>query len=132
MSNKRKKAAAYHGVESVKFAPKTGGAYATGEDILKVLYAKNLNPSSLLEAAEQYADDRLLFRVPNDKGYDVELGTTAPDPELEKKKKLIIYDPSIHDYSSDKPVWSEILPGHFVYGSQRELDGYQAEIAAAG
>lgn len=84
MSNKRKKAAAYHGVESVKFAPKTGGAYATGEDILKVLYAKNLNPSSLLEAAEQYADDRLLFRVPNDKGYDVELGTTAPDPELEK------------------------------------------------
>ena len=54
-----------------------------------------------------------------------------PDPELEKKKKLIIYDPSIHDYSSDKPVWSEILPGHFVYGSQRELDGYQAEIAAA-
>ena len=53
-----------------------------------------------------------------------------PDPELEKKKKLIIYDPSIHDYSSDKPVWSEILPGHFVYG--RELDGYQAEIAAAG
>ena len=55
-----------------------------------------------------------------------------PDPELEKKKKLIIYDPSIHDYSNDKPVWSEILPGHFVYGSQRELDGYQAEIAAAG
>ena len=73
MSNKRKKAAAYHGVESVKFAPKTGGAYATGEDILKVLYAKNLTPSSLLEAAEQYgrssygehlrrvAEDRLLY-----------------------------------------------------------------------
>ena len=55
-----------------------------------------------------------------------------PDPELEKKKKLIIYDPSIHDYSSDKPVWSEILPGHFVYGSQRELDGYPAGIAAPG
>ena len=55
-----------------------------------------------------------------------------PDPEMEKKKQLVVYDPSIHDYSSDKPVWSEILPGHFVYGSQRELDGYQAEIAAAG
>ena len=55
-----------------------------------------------------------------------------PDPELEKKKKLVVYDPTMHDYSSDKPVWSEILPGHFVYGSQRELDGYQAEIAAAG
>ena len=84
MSNSRTKAAAFHGVENVKFAPKTNGAYATGDAVLKVLYAKNLNPSSLLEAAEQYADDRLLFRVPNDKGYDVELGTTAPDPELDK------------------------------------------------
>lgn len=80
----RKKAAAYHGVENVRFAPKTAQAYATGEGILKVLYAKSLNPSALLEAVEQYADDRLLFRVPNDKGYDVELGTTAPDPELDK------------------------------------------------
>lgn len=80
----RTKAAAFHGVENVKFAPRANGAYATGDAILKVLYAKSLNPSSLLEAAEQFADDRLLFRVPNDKGYDVEFGTTAPDPELDK------------------------------------------------
>lgn len=80
----RKKAAAYHGVENVRFAPKTADGYATGKDILKVLYAKSLNPSALLEDAEQYADDRLLFRVPNDKGLTVELGTTALDPELEK------------------------------------------------
>lgn len=80
----RNKAAAYHGVENVKFAPKVNQGYAAGEAILKVLYAKSLNPSALLEAVEQYADDRLLFRVPNDKGYDVELGTTAPDPELDK------------------------------------------------
>ena len=78
------KAAAYHGVEGVKFAPKTSGTYATGESILSVLYAKSLNPSSLLEAVEQYADDRLLFRVPSDKGYDVELGTTGQDPALEQ------------------------------------------------
>lgn len=80
----RTKAAAFHGVENVKFAPRTNGKYASGEDILKVLYAKSLNPSSLLEATEQFADNRLLFRVPNDKGYDVEFGTTAPDPELDK------------------------------------------------
>ena len=80
----RKKAAAYHGVEGVKFALKTSTGYAEGEEMLPVLYAKSLNPSSLLEAVEQYADDRLLFRVPNDKGYDVELGTTGPDQELEK------------------------------------------------
>ena len=51
-----------------------------------------------------------------------------PDPELEKKKELLVYDPSIHDYSTDKPVWEEILPGHFVWGNQRELEGYRKEI----
>ena len=80
----RSKAAAYHGVENVKFALKTSSGYAAEDAMLKVLYAKSLNPSTLLEAAEQYADDRLLFRVPNDKGYEVEFGTTAPDPELDK------------------------------------------------
>ena len=54
-----------------------------------------------------------------------------PDPEIEKKKKLIVYDPSVHDYSVDKPIWEEILPGHFVYGNQRELDQYSNEIAKA-
>lgn len=52
-----------------------------------------------------------------------------PDPELEKKKKLIVYDPSVHDYSVDKPVWEEIKEGHFVYGNQRELEQYRAELA---
>lgn len=51
-----------------------------------------------------------------------------PDPEREKNKELIIYDPSIHDYSVDQPVWKEILPGHFVYGNQKELEGYRREI----
>ena len=50
-----------------------------------------------------------------------------PDPSLEKHKKLLVYDPSIHDYSVDKPVWEEIANGHFVYGSQRELEGYRKE-----
>lgn len=52
----------------------------------------------------------------------------VPDPEIEKKKKLIVYDPSVHDYSVDKPVWEEIKPGHFVYGNQRELEQYRKEI----
>lgn len=51
-----------------------------------------------------------------------------PDPEREKKKELIVYNPSIHDYSVDQPVWEEILPGHFVYGNQKELEGYRREI----
>ena len=45
----------------------------------------------------------------------------------EKNKKLLVYDPSIHDYSVEKPVWEEIANGHFVYGNQRELEGYRKE-----
>ncbi len=52
-----------------------------------------------------------------------------PNPYLERAKKLIVYDPSVHDYSVDKPVWEEILPDHFIYGNQRELDGYRKELA---
>lgn len=51
-----------------------------------------------------------------------------PNPILEKKKKLLVYDPAMHDYSTDKPVWEEILPGHFVYGNQAELEGYRKEL----
>ena len=50
-----------------------------------------------------------------------------PDPGLEKKKKLLVYAPSCHDYSVDKPVWEEIANGHFVYGNQKELEGYRKE-----
>jgi oligopeptide transport system ATP-binding protein len=52
-----------------------------------------------------------------------------PDPEIEKNKKLIVYDPSVHDYSVDKPIWEEIIKGHFIYGNQRELEQYRREIA---
>ena len=37
-----------------------------------------------------------------------------PDPEREKKKVLKVYDPSQHDYSTDKPKWVEIRPDHFA------------------
>ena len=52
-----------------------------------------------------------------------------PDPAIERNKQLVVYDPSIHDYSSDKPQWVEIIPGHFVYGNEKELDGYREELA---
>lgn len=51
-----------------------------------------------------------------------------PDPELEKKKKLLVYDPSIHHYETDKPVWTEISEGHFVYGNEPELEQYREEL----
>ena len=51
-----------------------------------------------------------------------------PNPYLERTKKLLVYNPDVHDYSTDKPVWNEILPDHFVYGNERELDGYRKEL----
>ncbi|MBO4378031.1 MAG: ABC transporter ATP-binding protein [Clostridia bacterium] len=51
-----------------------------------------------------------------------------PNPYLERTKKLLVYDPSVHDYSVDKPVWEEILPGHFIYGNAPELDGYRKAL----
>ena len=51
-----------------------------------------------------------------------------PDPESEKKKVLEIYDPSQHHYETDKPVWTEIEPGHFIMANQEELAKYKAQI----
>ena len=52
-----------------------------------------------------------------------------PNPYLERTKQLLVYDPSVHDYSSDKPAWNELLPGHFVYANEREMDGYRKELS---
>ena len=52
-----------------------------------------------------------------------------PNPELERSKKLLVYDPSVHDYSTELPEFVEIEPGHFVYGNRPELDGYREKLA---
>lgn len=51
-----------------------------------------------------------------------------PDPEHEKKKVLKVYDPSQHDYSTDKPRWMEIRPDHFVWANEAEFAKYQEEL----
>jgi len=77
----------------------------------------------LAEAEELFAHPlhpytkALLSAVPN------------PNPYVERVKKLLVYDPSVHHYDTEKPIWNEILPGHFVYGSEREQDGYREELA---
>ena len=49
-----------------------------------------------------------------------------PDPQLEKHKVLFTYDPSVHDYSEDKPELVEIGHNHFVYGNAKEIAEYKA------
>ena len=48
-----------------------------------------------------------------------------PDPILEKNKKLFVYDPTIHDYSVDKPRLECIGHNHFIYGNDAELAKYK-------
>ena len=52
-----------------------------------------------------------------------------PDPQLEKNKVLYTYDPSIHDYSVDKPEWLELEDGHFVLANNKEAEQYRKELA---
>ena len=49
-----------------------------------------------------------------------------PDPQLEKNKVLYTYDPSIHDYSEDKPEFVNIGHDHYVYGNKKEIEEYKA------
>ncbi|MBR2263180.1 MAG: ATP-binding cassette domain-containing protein, partial [Firmicutes bacterium] len=49
-----------------------------------------------------------------------------PDPQLEKNKILYTYDPSIHDYSEDKPELVDIGHDHYVYGNKKEIEEYKA------
>lgn len=51
-----------------------------------------------------------------------------PDPIREKAKKLKVYDPSIHDYSVDKPAWKEIRPAHYVWANEAEFEKYKNDL----
>ena len=54
-----------------------------------------------------------------------------PDPVLEKNKELYTYDPSIHDYSVDKPDLVDIGNNHLVYGNKAEIEHYK-QLRARG
>lgn len=51
-----------------------------------------------------------------------------PDPEMERQKVLTVYDPIPEKCDVEPPEWVEIRPGHFVSGTQRELEKYRKEI----
>ena len=48
-----------------------------------------------------------------------------PDPKLEKNKVLFTYDPSVHDYSEEKPSLQDIGHNHFVFGNTKEIEEYK-------
>ncbi|MDR1913842.1 MAG: ABC transporter ATP-binding protein [Clostridiales bacterium] len=48
-----------------------------------------------------------------------------PDPEQEKNKRLIAYDPSEHIYDEELPFWTQIERNHFVYCNIIEAEKYK-------
>lgn len=51
-----------------------------------------------------------------------------PDPEIEKKKELVIYDESKRDHSGKKPKLRLIRPNHYVFMNDREKAEYQEKL----
>lgn len=77
----------------------------------------------------ELAETEELFRHPLHPYTKVLLSAVpVPNPRVERKKKVLVYDPGCHHYSDgERPVWAEVVPGHFVRGSERELDAYSEE-----
>jgi len=51
-----------------------------------------------------------------------------PNPEYERTRKRLRYDPTMHDYSQEEPEMVELLPNHFVLGSSDEINKYKSEL----
>ena len=53
-----------------------------------------------------------------------------PDPNFEKGRKRIVYNPiAEHDYSDDKPVMREIRKGHMIYCNAAEFEKYKRQLS---
>jgi oligopeptide transport system ATP-binding protein len=46
----------------------------------------------------------------------------VPDPAYQKGRPYTVYDPSIHDYSSESPKMRDLGGGHLVYLSDSEIN----------
>ena len=51
-----------------------------------------------------------------------------PNPLSEKNRERLIYDPSVHNYETDKPELRELKPGHMVYCNLAELEEYKKNL----
>lgn len=51
-----------------------------------------------------------------------------PDPESERTRRRKTYDPNVHQYADGEEVkMREVVSGHFVYCSEKELKQYQQQ-----
>jgi peptide/nickel transport system ATP-binding protein len=52
----------------------------------------------------------------------------VPDPDVEREKEVITYDPRVHDYATDKPYWADVAPGHYIWANRQEVETYKALV----
>lgn len=56
-----------------------------------------------------------------------------PDPQLEAKKQIIVYNPLVHNYTEEDPAdLYEVEPNHFVRADTRELKEYLEVVKKEG
>ena len=94
-------------------------------DRIAVIYAGKLvelaTADRLFEAPLHPYTKALLSAVP------------IPDPQIEKRKKIVIYDPLMHHYTEDDvPDFIEIEPGHYVRANKRETEQYLEALKKLG
>jgi len=52
----------------------------------------------------------------------------VPDPDFEKSRERITYDPSVHNYEDDQPELHDIKKDHFIYCNKAELEAHKKEL----
>ena len=78
----------------------------------------------------EIAESETLFEYPLHPYTTALLSTVPmPDPLIEKNRKHKVYDPSELDQSGDPREMREVRPGHFVYCTPKEFDGYCEKAA---
>lgn len=79
----------------------------------------------------EVAPTEVLFKYPLHP-YTISLlqAVPMPDPIIEKRKELVIYDDSGRDLSGPKPKLTEIRPGHYVFMNDRERQEYEVKLQA--
>jgi oligopeptide transport system ATP-binding protein len=81
----------------------------------------------------EIADSETLFRCPLHP-YTISLlsAVPMPDPIVERTRRAIVYDPNKLDNSGAPRTMREIRPGHFVFATDKELEGYEKKLQELG
>ncbi len=81
----------------------------------------------------EIADSETLFRCPLHP-YTISLlsAVPMPDPIVERTRRAIVYDPNKLDNSGAPRTMCEIRPGHFVFATDKELEGYEKKLQELG